>query len=82
MLNNIGLPGLLFIVMWIVSIVALWKLLARSGSPGWLALFGLFPLIFFFLPGTRRSNAGLPIARLKMDGDIRTSPTTTAPSMR
>ncbi|WP_299814226.1 hypothetical protein [uncultured Jannaschia sp.] len=49
MLNHMGLPGLLFIVVWIVNIWALWKLLARSGSPGWLALFGLFPVLFFGL---------------------------------
>lgn len=41
-----GFPMIVFLVVWVVNIWALWKLLARSGSPGALALLAIFPPLF------------------------------------
>ena len=37
--------GLIALVVLAVNIAALWKLLERSGSPGWIALLGLLPIL-------------------------------------
>lgn len=50
MLNNIGLPGLVlvlaFLLLWIVP---MWKLLKKFGIPGWLAIFSVVPLVQLIL---------------------------------
>ena len=51
-IGDIGLPGLLLIVCWGITIVAFWKLLPKAGfNPVWalVALFPLFALILFWV---------------------------------
>lgn len=46
MMNNIGLPGLLMALVWLVVLVVpffqLWK---RTGHSGWIALLMVLPLV-------------------------------------
>lgn len=44
MLNNIGLPGLLLIVIVIINVFAFWKLLPRAGLSSMWSLLTLFPI--------------------------------------
>lgn len=47
MLNNIGLPGLLLIlvVSFIVGVLPYWKIWSRSGHSGWWSLLMLVPVV-------------------------------------
>ncbi|SDZ04158.1 hypothetical protein SAMN05444004_105146 [Jannaschia faecimaris] len=44
MMNNVGLPGLLLIIVWVVNVVAFWKLLPRAGMSSYWAITTIFPL--------------------------------------
>ncbi len=51
-IGNIGLPGLIFILMMLLWVGALWKLLPKFGYPKWLSIFGVIPfapLIFVWI---------------------------------
>lgn len=46
MLNNIGLPGLLMMLIWVaVIIVPFWRLWDRTGHSGWMSLLMLLPIV-------------------------------------
>ncbi len=49
MLNNIGAPGFLMLIVWVVNIAAFWKLLPRSGLSAPWALVAIFPLFAVIL---------------------------------
>ena len=48
-LSQIGLPGLIFILITVVNVIAFWKLLPRAGMSSWIALVALFPLFGWIL---------------------------------
>ncbi len=46
MMNNIGLPGLLMLVVWgALIVVPFFKIWKRTGHNGWLSLLMLLPIV-------------------------------------
>ncbi len=46
MLNNIGVPGLIGVIVFlVVAIVPYWKIWSRSGHSGWWSLLMLVPVV-------------------------------------
>ena len=63
MINNIGLPGLIMIAVFVVNIFAFVKLLPRAGMSSWWAIVTLFPLfsvVLFWIIAFKKWPNDLP----------------------